>query len=384
MRIAQLAPPLEAVPPARYGGTERVIHTLTEELVERGHEVTLFASGESQTSARLVPICDQALWHRNPAPRDFSPAWSIALGKIARELDDFDVVHSHIDHLGFPLARRTRVPFLTTLHGRLDMPEVAEVLREFRDLPLVSISQAQRRLVEWARFVSTVYHGVRLDNFHFNGGGGDYLAFLGRISPEKGLDTAIRVARRAGMPLKVAARMPMTFADDRNALSDAEYWNGVIQPLLGSDVEMLGEIGGAEKDAFLGNAAALIFAIRWPEPFGLVMIEALACGTPIVALRNGSVPEVVRDGITGFVVDTEDELVESIAQLQSIDRCACRREAEVRFSPSAMATAYERLYEGLSIGSTATRIFDMSPLARTATDQFVRPPGRLSYSPPAS
>jgi glycosyltransferase involved in cell wall biosynthesis len=353
MRIAQLAPPLETVPPARYGGTERVIHTLTEELVSRGHDVTLFASGDSQTSARLVPICEQAVWHRESAPSDFMPVWSIALGKIARELDQFDVVHSHIDHLGFPLARRTRVPFVTTLHGRLDLPGLPEVLCEFVDLPLVSISDAQRRPVEWANFLETVHHGIRLDDFHFNPRGGEYLAFLGRVSPEKGLDTAIRVARRVGMPLKVAARMPLPVTHHPNAPVDAEYWREVIQPLLGSDVEILGEIGGAEKDAFLGNAAALLFPIRWPEPFGLVMIEALACGTPVIALRHGSVPEVVRDGVTGFVVDTEDELVDSVLQLLTIDRQACRMDAERRFSPSAMATAYECLYTRLVNGPPA-------------------------------
>lgn len=369
MRIAQLAPPLEAVPPARYGGTERVISTLTEELVKRGHDVTLFASGDSCTSANLVTTCSQAGWHRDPPPRDLLPMWTTTLGRLVRRLDDFDIVHSHIDHLGFPLARWSHVPVVTTLHGRLDVPELEEALGEFSDVPLVSISCAQRRPVEWANFVATVYHGIDLDTFHVNPSGGDYLAFLGRVSPEKGLDTAIRVARRSGMPLKIAARLPLPFAHDHNALQDAEYWEEVIKPLLGDTVELVGEIGGNEKDAFLRNAAALLFPIRWPEPFGLVMVEALACGTPVLALRNGSVPEVVQDGITGFVADSEDELVEDVQRLWMIDRRACRKDVERRFSPAAMAAAYERVYESLIIERARPRIIDMSPLAPVEADR---------------
>ena len=367
MRIAQLAPPLEAVPPARYGGTERVIHTLTEELVRRGHEVTLFASGDSHTSARLVPTCEQAVWHRQPA-RDVMPVWSVVVGKLQRQLHEFDVVHSHIDHLGFAVARQSHVPVVTTLHGRLDIQEVREVLCEFADVPLVSISNAQRRPVDWANFVATVHHGIQLDDFHFNPHSGDYLAFLGRVSPDKGLDTAIRVARRAGMPLKVAARMPLATAHDVNARGDAVYWTDVVRPLLGPDVELVGEIGGSEKDEFLGNAAALLFPIRWPEPFGLVMVEALACGTPVLALHNGSVPEVVRDGLTGFVVDNEDELAASIDRLWTIDRNVCRQDAESRFSPTAMATAYEQVYADL-LERPALNVVDLNPVPRIAADR---------------
>jgi glycosyltransferase involved in cell wall biosynthesis len=351
MNIAQLAPPFEAIPPVRYGGTERVVHTLTEELIRRGHTVTLFASGDSQTSARLVPTCEQALWRLKPAYDDFAPLLSVTLGKALREVDDFDVVHSHLDHVGFALTRQTSTPVVCTLHGRLDQPQHELLYREFDDVPLVSISHAQRTPVAWANFVATVYHGIDLDQFTFNPVPHSYLAYLGRVSPEKGLDTAIRVARKAGLPLRVSARMPLPFRSDPSVRADWEYWKHVVLPLLDSDVEIVGEVGGATKDAFLRNAAALLFPIRWPEPFGLVMVEALACGTPVIALNDGSVPEVIDDGVTGFICDTEDELVMAAGRLGELDRWTCRREAERRFSPAAMARAYERVYERL-IGAT--------------------------------
>jgi glycosyltransferase involved in cell wall biosynthesis len=347
MNIAQLAPPFETIPPVGYGGTERVVHTLTEELIRRGHSVTLFASGDSRTSARLVPTCDQALWRQEPAYSDFTPLLSVTLGKALREVDNFDVVHNHLDHVGFALTRQTSTPVVSTLHGRLDRPEHEPLYREFADVPLVSISQAQRTPVAWANFVATVHHGVDLEQFTFNPLPDGYLAYLGRVSSEKGLDTAIRVARRAGLPLRVSVRMPLPFLSDWSVRADWDYWEHVVQPLLGSDIELVGEVGGAEKDAFLRNAAALLFPIRWPEPFGLVMAEALACGTPVLALRAGSVPEVVRDGVTGFICDTEDELVMAAGRLGGLDRWTCRREAEQRFSPAAMARAYERVYEGV-------------------------------------
>ncbi len=345
MIIAQLAPPFETIPPVGYGGTERVVYTLTEELIRRGHEVTLFASGDSRTSARLVPTCERALWHHQPAYNDFTPMWSVTLGKALRELDDFDVVHSHLDHFGFALTRQASTPIVSTLHGRLDLPEHQPLYREFADVPLVSISHAQRTPVAWANFVATVHHGIDLEQFTFNPLPDSYLAYLGRVSPEKGLDTAIRVARKAGLPLRVAARMPLPFRSDPGVRADWDYWEHVVQPLLDSDVEMVGEVAGAEKDALLHNAAALLVPVRWPEPFGLVMVEALACGTPVLALRGGSVPEVVRDSVTGFVCNTEDELVTAVARLGGLDRWTCRREAEQRFSPAAMARAYERVYE---------------------------------------
>jgi glycosyltransferase involved in cell wall biosynthesis len=350
MRIAQLAPPLERVPPVGYGGTERVIHTLTEELVRRGHDVTLFASGDSETSARLVPTFDEGVWHHRPAYDDVVPSWMVVLGKAQRALHEFDVVHSHLDFFGLPLTRQTDTPVVTTLHARLDFPELRPLFTEFVDAPLVSISNAQREPVAWANFVATVHHGIDLTQFTFNPYPRGYLAFLGRVSADKGLDKAIRIARHVGLPLKVAARMPLPYPQDPRARADLDYWQDQIQPLLGGDIEILGEVGGHEKDEFLRNARALLFPIDWPEPFGLVMVEALACGTPVLALRRGSVPELIADGRTGFVRDTEHELAEAATALGDLDRAQCRLEAERRFSPAAMAQAYEWVYQGLVAG----------------------------------
>jgi glycosyltransferase involved in cell wall biosynthesis len=348
MRIAQVAPPLESVPPARYGGTERVIATLTEQLSLHGHDVTLFASGDSHTSARLVPTVECALWHQ-AAYQDFGPFWVLALGELWARLEDFDIVHSHLDYVGFPLARASARPVVTTLHGRLDLPELQPLYRAFTDVPLVSISQAQRQPVRQANWVATVQHGIDLDQYTFGAGRGDYLAFVGRISPDKGLDTAIRVARRAGVPLKVAARPPLSHPHDPVARVDRDYYDQVVRPLLEAPgVELVGEVGSREKDDLLRNAAALLFPIRWPEPFGLVMVEALACGTPVLALRCGSVPEVLVDGTTGLICDSEEELVQAVGRIEELDRARCRAEAEHRFSAAAMAAAYERVYEQLT------------------------------------
>ena len=360
MRIAQVAPPFESVPPARYGGTERVVSTLTEELVRRGHEVTLFASGDSQTSASLVPTVERALWHQTPPLKDFAPYWAITLGHVWEHMEEFDVVHSHLDYFAYPMARAGVRPVVTTLHGRLDLPEQQPLYRHFRDVPLVSISDAQRRPVPDANWVATIYHGIELDEFTFNPQMGGYLAFLGRISPDKGLDTAIRVARRAGVPLLIAARMPLPHMQDPNVQADWAYWENEIQPLLeGRQVELLGQLAGRDKDEFLRNAAALLFPVRWPEPFGLVMVEALACGTPVLALNGGSVPEVIQDGVTGFIRDTEDELVDVLGRIAELDRARCRAEAERRFSPAAMADAYERVYARIVAHDTpaATRLW---------------------------
>jgi glycosyltransferase involved in cell wall biosynthesis len=282
---------------------------------------------------------------------------------VLHELDGFDVVHSHLDYFGFPLARQACVPVVTTLHGRLDLPELEPVFREFVEVPLVSISHSQRKPVAWANFVATVPHGIDVHEFTFNPRRGDYLAFLGRISVDKGVDTAIRVARKAGLPLKIAARMPLPFRDDPSVCADWQYWEREIQPLLGSDIEVVGEVGGAERDALLGNAAALLFPIRWPEPFGLVMIEALACGTPVLALCEGSVPEVIRDGVTGYIRKTEDGLVEAVSRICAIDRQSCRREAECRFSPAAMAEGYERVFSRLVWARSAPMTFDLGRAA---------------------
>jgi glycosyltransferase involved in cell wall biosynthesis len=348
LRIAQLAPPFESVPPTGYGGTERVVSTLTEELIRRGHDVTLFAPADSHTQARLFPIVPQSLWNVDPPCNDMAPHQAAIYRVILREIDSFDVVHSHIDFYGFPLAESPTRPFVTTLHGRLDRPELFSLYRAFSELPLVSISNAQRRPLARANWVATVHHGIEVDSFTFNPGPGQYLAFLGRISAEKGVDLAIRVARRTGMPLMIAARPPLPFSHQPEFRRDREYFDAVVKPLLNEPgVELIGEIGGADKDHFLGNAAALLFPIQWPEPFGLVMPEALACGTPVIALASGSVPEVIEHGVTGFVGHTEDDLVEAVNRISDVDRGRCRFEAARRFSPGAMADAYEQVYATL-------------------------------------
>jgi glycosyltransferase involved in cell wall biosynthesis len=354
LRIAQLAPPFESVPPTAYGGTERVVSTLTEELVRRGPDVTLFASGDSTTAARLVPIVPHALRHADPPSNDFSAHRAAIYRTILREIDDFDIVHSHLDFEGFGLAEATSRPLVTTLHGRVDAPRLFPIYRAFADLPLVSISAAQRLPLANANWLATVHHGIDLDEFTFTARRGGYLAFLGRISPDKGLDVAIRVARRVGLPLMVAARPPLAFGDDPEVQRDRQYYEQVIQPLLRDPgVELIGEVGGDVKDRFLGNALALLFPIRWPEPFGLVMAEALACGTPVIALRQGSVPEIIEHGLTGFIGHDEDDLVAAVERLSEIDRARCRAEAELRFSPRAMADRYEQVFATML--STAPR-----------------------------
>jgi glycosyltransferase involved in cell wall biosynthesis len=345
MRIAQVAPPLETVPPARYGGTERVISTLTEELVRRGHEVTLFASADSRTSSRLIPTVERALWRYDSPPTDLGPFWAVTLGQVWEHREQFDLIHSHVDLAGYPLARAISQPMISTLHGRLDLPHLAWLYRHFHELPLVSISDAQRQPVPWANWVATVHHGIDLDAFALVTRPGSYLAFVGRISPEKGLDVAIRVARRSGMPLKIAARRPLEGSSEPEVRADWEHFRAIEPMLHEPGVEFLGELGGRDKAALLEGAAALLFPIQWPEPFGLVMPEALACGTPVLALRRGSVPEVIEHGKTGFVCDSEDELVAAVDRLDELDRAACRTTAERRFSPAAMATAYEVVYE---------------------------------------
>jgi glycosyltransferase involved in cell wall biosynthesis len=374
MRIGQVAPPFESVPPARYGGTERVVSTLTEELVRLGHDVTLFASGESRTSARLVPIVDSALWHADPPYQDLIAFYAVTLGRLTREWDAFDVIHNHLDYLAYPLARLAPCPVVTTLHGRLDLPELSHVYGEFADTPLVSISNAQRQPVANANWVATVYHGIPLEEFTFNPKPGRYLAFLGRISPEKGLDTAIRVARKAGLPLRIAARKPLHLKGNANADADWEHYRNDIKPLLErGHARLIGEVAGEEKDQFLRNAAALLFPIRWPEPFGLVMAEALACGTPVIALRDGSVPEVVEDGMTGFICSSEEEMVAAIGRLAEIDRARCRAEAERRFSPGAMARAYVGVYQRLFSQPTAVAGRSANADGRLAHPQLLAP-----------
>src|SRR5262245_16959366 len=311
MRIAQVAPLNESVPPKLYGGTERVVSYLTEELVRLGHEVTLFASGDSRTRAKLVAACPRALW-RDADCQDTLPHHVRLLELVFQDVSRFDVLHFHCDYLHFPLLRHP-CPNVTTLHGKLHVPDLGALLAEYPEVPLVSISDDQRRPVPGANWQATVYHGLPRDLHAFRDGPGEYLAFLGRVSPEKRVDRAVEIARRAGMPLKIAAKI---YAGER------DYYNQAIEPLLRecrSFVEFIGEVGGRDKDEFLGRAAALLFPIDWPEPFGLVMIEALACGAPVIAWRNGSVPEVIQDGVTGFVVDSVADAVEAVGRLAWLD-----------------------------------------------------------------
>lgn len=339
MRIAQIAPLYERVPPRLYGGTERVVSFLTEELVRQGHDVTLFASGDSQTSARLVRCGDTAL-RFNPAVRDALPYHMIMLDEVRRRIDQFDILHFHIDIIHAALVHDFADRTLTTLHGRLDSPDLAPFYAAFRDLPLASISNDQRGYLRHANWLGTVYHGLPPDLLSFRLNPDGYLAFLGRISPEKRPDLAIEIAARSRMPLKIAAKV------DR---ADQAYWEAKIRPMVegNPNVEFIGEIGEADKACFLGGATALLFPIDWPEPFGLVMIEAMACGTPVIAYRRGSVPEVIEENVSGFVVDTIDEAVTAVRRIGDLDRVKVRAEFERRFTAERMACDYVRIYRQL-------------------------------------
>jgi glycosyltransferase involved in cell wall biosynthesis len=339
MRIAQVAPLVESVPPKLYGGTERVVSYLTEELVRQGHEVTLFASGDSTTSARLIAASSGALW-RDPRCRDPLPHHVRLVELVARAADQFDVVHFHLDYVHFPALSRLGCPSVTTLHGRPYPPDDEALFDSFSQVPLVSISNSQRGALPRANWQATVYHGLPLDLLSFHGRAGSYLAFLGRVSPEKGLDKAIEIARLAGFPLRVAAKI---YPEERL------YYEREIKPLLETSpwVEFVGEVGGSAKDAFLGGAMALLFPIDWAEPFGLVMIESMAAGTPVVAFRRGSVPEVITEGVTGFVVDGISQAVEAVRAAARLNRRACRAAFARRFSAKRMADDYLAVYRRL-------------------------------------
>ncbi|MFP4126124.1 MAG: glycosyltransferase family 4 protein [Alphaproteobacteria bacterium] len=339
MRIAQIAPLYESVPPRLYGGTERVVAHLADALTDLGHDVTLFASGDSRSRAKLVPAREQAL-RLDPEGACDLPAHLAMLEEVLAHADDFDVLHFHTDCMQMPVFRHMATRTVTTLHGRLDLKDLAPFYARFMSFPLVSISDHQREPLRFANFVGTVHHGLPADLLTFTAEpAGGYLAFLGRISPEKRPDRAIEIATRAGLPLKIAAKI------DR---ADEAYFRESIAPLLTHPlVDFIGEIGDADKAAFLGGARALLFPIDWPEPFGLVMIEAMACGTPVVAFRCGSVPEVVDDGVTGFIVDDVDGAIQAVRQLDELDRRRVRATFEVRFSAEAMAHSYLRLYERL-------------------------------------
>jgi glycosyltransferase involved in cell wall biosynthesis len=339
LRIAQVSPLYESVPPALYGGTERVVSYLTEELVRAGHDVTLFASGDSRTSARLVEGAPRSLRLdaecRDPLPHHFR-----MLELVARESAEFDLIHFHVDYLHYPVSRRLATPNLTTLHGRLDIPDLFPLYDEFREVPLVSISDAQRLPVPRANWRATVHHGLPEDLLSLREEPGDYLAFLGRISPEKGVDRAISIALAAGMKLRIAAKVDA---------ADREYFQTAIRPLLqNAGIEFVGEIREPDKNEFLGRAKALLFPIDWPEPFGLVMIEAMACGTPVIAWPRGSVPEVLEEGVSGFLVESEEEAVKALARLDGFDRRRCRRAFEERFTAERMAREYLEVYEALT------------------------------------
>lgn len=354
MRIALVSPLYESVPPKLYGGTERVVSYLCEELVSLGHEVTLFASGDSQTGARLVSPCAEALRLRKDIV-DYHCYNMLLLEMVQQRAREFDIIHYNIDYMHFPLSRRNPVPQLTTLHGRLNIPDLVPLYREFGEMPMVSISNFQRKPLPFANWRGTVYHGLPENLLQFNADGGDYLAFLGRISPEKRVDRAIEIAKKSGHKLKIAAKVDV---------ADADYFENEIKPLLDHPlVEFIGEINETQKNDFLGQAKALLFPIDWPEPFGLVMIEAMACGTPVIAFENGSVPEVIDVGYTGYIVHSTDEAVKVLEEkIPSFNRQTCREIFEVRFTSKRMAKDYLRIYER-EISSSRQK--DTKPLFRT-------------------
>jgi glycosyltransferase involved in cell wall biosynthesis len=346
MRIAQIAPLTEAVPPKLYGGTERVVHWLTEELVALGHDVTLFASGDSRTSAKLEAGWPRALRLDN-AIRDANALHLAMLERVRQRAHEFDFLHFHLDYYPFSLFSRQAMPFVTTLHGRLDLAELQPIFNIFTSVPVISISNAQRRPVPQARWVRTIYHGLPETMLQPKSMRPTYLAFLGRIAPEKAVDRAIRIAEKCGIPLRIAAKV------DR---ADQEYYDEKIRPLIKPPyVEYIGEIGDHEKSEFLSGAHALLATIDWPEPFGLVMIEAMACGTPVIAFNRGSVPELVDVGVTGFVVEDELGAIAAVEQVSELDRGKVRTRFEERFTARRMAQEYLEVYRNLS-DSTAPRL----------------------------
>jgi glycosyltransferase involved in cell wall biosynthesis len=354
MRIAQVAPLYESVPPELYGGTERIVSYLTEELVAQGHRVTLFASGDSKTAAELVPTWERGI-RLDPRGPDPIAVHELMLQQLLERANQFDVIHFHIEPLYLQLARRLNTACVATLHGRLDIPALADLYREFRDVPLVSISAAQRAPLPDAHWQATVHHGLPLPLHECGRGPGDYLAFLGRVAPEKGVDRAIDIARRAGVPLRIAAKVDP---------AERDYFVTEIEPRIdGRSVVHVGEIDESQKTSFLGNALALLFPIDWPEPFGLVMIEAMACGTPVIAFRSGSVPEIIDEDVTGFIVDGVEEAVSCVPRARLLDRHRCRAVFERRFSAARMARDYCRVYETLV---KQRRMADRSSASATA------------------
>lgn len=344
MKLAQVAPLYESVPPKLYGGTERVVSYLTEGLVEAGHDVTLFASGDSKTSARLVSCCPKALrLNRHHCSDHLAPLF-VMLDEVLERVHQFDIIHFHIDYMHFALSKLCGLTQVSTLHGRLDSPDLLPLYRKYKNMPLISISHSQREPLPWVNWIGNVHHGLPEDLLSLGNGSGKYLAFLGRISPEKRLDRAIEIARRAGLPLKIAAKVDP---------ADRAYYECEIKPLLNAPgIEFVGEINERQKADFLGNAYAYLFPIDWPEPFGLTMIESMACGTPIIAFRCGSVPEVITENVSGIVVDTMEEAVRAVERVAELSRAACRAEFEKRFSVQRMTRDYVKLYESIVTGET--------------------------------
>ena len=335
IRIAQVAPLYESVPPKMYGGTERVVSVLTDELVRRGHDVTLFASGDSTTLARLVPIVPNAL-RLSASAKEPHAYQMLEMGKVFEQASQFDVIHCHTEYFSLPFTRLVATPVVTTLHGRLDLLELQPIFTEYRDANLVSVSYNQRKPLPYVNWVATVYNGIDVDSLPFERRRGDYLAFLGRISPEKGIEWAVEVAKRTGIPLKVAAKVDP---------ADVAYYESRVRPLLDHQlVEYIGEIDQVHKGEFLRKALALIFPIHWPEPFGLVVVESLACGTPVIAGRFGSMPEIIEHGKTGFICESLEEMVLACGRISEISPYDCRNEVEKRFSARVMAAEYERVY----------------------------------------
>jgi len=338
MKIAQVAPLFESVPPRAYGGTERVVSYLTEALVSGGHQVTLFASGDSVTRAHLVPIVPRSL-RLDPARPDWLVWHTVMVDRVFDHADEFDVIHFHTDCMQYPLAKRSRTPCVTTLHGRLDLPDLRALHDHFRAHPLVSISDSQRRPLSNANWCATIYHGLPVNLYRFNPQPQDYFAFVGRISPEKRVDRAIEIAIACGTPLLIAAKVDAV---------DEAYFERDIRPLLNHPlVQFVSEIGDEQKDKLIGGARALLFPVDWPEPFGLVLIESFACGTPVVAYRCGSVPELMQDGVTGYVVDNQQDAIAAARAIGRVDRRRCREVFERRFTAEKMASRYLQVYQAL-------------------------------------
>jgi len=335
MKIAQIAPLIESVPPKAYGGTERVVSYLTEALVDMGHDVTLYASGDSRTAARLVPVVERGL-RLDPRHPDWLAWTTVMLEQVFESASCFDAIHLHIDYLHFPLARRCKTPCVTTLHGRQDLPDLAPLYRLFCEQPVVSISDSQREPLPWANWCATVHHGLPRDLYTFCPKPDDYFAFVGRISPEKRVDRAIEIAIACGVPLRIGAKVDPV---------DRMYFEKTIKPLLDHPlIDYVGEISEGEKNAFIGHARALLFPIDWPEPFGLVMIEAMACGTPVISYPCGSVPEVLEHGVNGFIVNDQQQAISAARRIDRIDRRRCRQSFEQRFTAKVMAERYLQVY----------------------------------------